>query len=172
MEIWWVPAGMDGTEGKECLCCCVVKCVSVLQCFRGITSGSELWILVFSMWQMQTPFQLDLFLHPQQQCLGHGSGGWAHQEWWGGIERSDPALWLEQRELLDVCKDERHLCQPSGSFSTLNWLAKVRLNILCWLIKPLWMGSKPNLWTVSISEFQFVTAFTLSCRYRAHKALI
>lgn len=160
-----------GQRAKN-VCCSVVKCVCALQCFGGITSHSELWLLIFSMWQMQTPFQLVLLLHPQQQCLTHGSSGLACQEWWGTMGRSDPALWLEQRELLEVCEDGRSLCHPSGSFSSLNWLANVRLNVLCWLIKPLWMGSKPNLWRVSISEFQFVTAFTLSCRYCACKALI
>lgn len=141
------------------LWCVCVSC-KALRALPGIQSFG----LIFPMWQLLTPFQLGLLLHPQRRCLGHGLSGLAHQEWWGDMGRSDPALWLEQRELLDVCEEGRHLCHPSGSFSTLNWLAKVRLNFLCWLIKPLWMGSKPNLWTVSISEFQFATAFTLSWR--------
>lgn len=159
-----VSSGWHGWDRGQSLRMSLLLCCEVLQCFGGIASDTELWLLIFSMWQMQTPFQLGLLLHPQQRCLGHGLGGLGHQQQWGDMGRSDPALWLEQRELLDVCEDGRHLCHLSGSFSTLNWLAKVRLNFLCWLIKPLWMGSKPNLWTVSISEFQFVSAFTLSCR--------
>lgn len=129
--MWSALTGMDGTEGKawECLCCCAAVCVRVLQGFGSITSDAELWLLIFPMWQMQTPFQLGLLLQSQRWCLGHGSGGLAHQEWWGDMGRSDPALWLEQREMLDVCEERRHLCHPSGSFSTLNWLAKVRLKL-------------------------------------------
>jgi len=158
--------GWDGGQstGLKHLRCRVVKSACVLQCSGGIAGDTERWLLILSVWRIRTAFQLGLLLHPQQRCLGHGSGGLAHQPPWGVAGRSDPFLWLEQRELLDICKHERRFCCLSGSFSTLNWLAKVRLNFLCWLTKPLWTGSKPNPWTVSISEFQFVAALTLTCR--------